>query len=203
MKIKGKPQNGVYELHRKEKRVILTYRNGKKNGPTSVYKEEILIAQVNYIDDILHGPATQYHSNGEKEIIFNYKDNLKEGHLSTHSPNGIKMFETIYIKNLIEGKFTAYDMFGDICQVSYYRNGVKHGPCTTYFPKSQGGQPCRISHYENGLQSNNEQLFYTTGEHLQSTVYDKGRALTYPVSYHKSGSVLTDPAANKNRNSED
>jgi antitoxin component YwqK of YwqJK toxin-antitoxin module len=194
--IKEKPTDGVYEFHSPEKLLKITYKNGKRNGPMLIYdKEGKLLTRINYVDDNLDGPAAEYHSNGKERIVFSFKNNLKDGPLTVYSPNGVKLFETTYAKNVIEGKFTAYDMFGDVSQVSNYKNNEKHGTSTTYFPKSYGGQVCQISHYENGLLSNDDQLFYTTGEPLQSTTYDQGKAQTYPVTYDKSGKTLVDPSS--------
>ena len=158
--------------------------------------------RVNFVNDVLEGPAIQYYPDGKTEMTFQYKGGIKNGPMVNYYPTQMKRLEVGFLNDEMEGTFTFYDEYGDISQTSTYKKGILHGPSTTFFPKSQGGAICRSCVYENGLLVKEDQLFYTTGEPLQKTPYDKGQALAYPVNYDQKGNILKDPA-NENRQGEE
>ena len=195
----GPPQDGLYEIRHESGHFISMYEKGKKNGETLIYNlDGLLTNRVTYLQDQLHGPAITYFPDQTIEMTSVYQNNTLAGPMNSFYPNGIKRFEGTFKQGKLEGEFIFYDEFGDVCQKTVYKEGLRHGVSTTYFPKTQGGGICQINVYENDLLVKNQDIFYTTGELLQRTPYDKGKPAAYPVKLSKKGKPLTDPA-NKNR----
>ena len=193
------PTDGIYEIHQGEGRLVVTYKDGKKNGETIIYDENNKIShRMLYQNDQLHGQATTYFEDETPETTMVYKNNVLEGLMVGYYPSGVKRLEGTYVKGKLEGDFIFYDEFGDMCQKTTYKNGLQHGTSITYFPKSQGGGVCQVSHYEKGLLVQNQDMFYATGELLQRTPYQKGKATAYPAILNKDGKPIINPA-NKNR----
>ena len=106
----------------------------------------------------------------------------------------IKMNTGFFVDDLQEGESVFFDMYGDICQKSFYTNNKKHGMCITYFPKSSGGGVSQRAEYNNGVLVGKQEMFYTTGELLQVTPYNQGKAQEYTRSFNQKGGLLVDPA---------
>jgi antitoxin component YwqK of YwqJK toxin-antitoxin module len=186
------PTNGCYEFCYEGGKTVVNYKDGKKNGESLTYGENgELIMRVNFVNDRLEGPATQYYADGNIETILHYKNNEKTGPMTGYSQNNVKRFDANLLKDQLEGMFIFYDEYGDQSQICYYKNGLLEGVSTTFFPKNQGGQICRICHYEKGLLVKEDQFFYPDGKPLQTTTYDhKGRPLVYPTNFKPSGEVV-------------
>ncbi len=197
--VQGPPEEGIYEMYHGSGHLVSCYEKGQKQGETLIYdKEGTLTHRVTYQQDCLQGPASSYFSNQTTEMTFVYQDDVLQGPIVSFYPNGVKCFEGTLKQGKLEGDFIFYDEKGDVCQKAVYKEGLRHGPCTTYFPKSQGGGLCQTEVYEKGLLTKNQDLFYSTGELLQRTPYEKGKALNHPIQLNKKGKPITDPA-NKNR----
>jgi antitoxin component YwqK of YwqJK toxin-antitoxin module len=193
---KGAPINGEYEIRSKSNVFFVFYNEGKKNGKTRIYDtEKNLQKTVTYKNDVMEGEIEVFHENGCLIQKMMYKNGKKEGPFVSYNNNGVKLFEAHYKNDLLEGPFIAYDSFGDISTTCTYVKGKKEGASVTYFAKSQGGGICQVDEYKDDLLENTQKLFHPTGELLQTTPYSKGRALTYPVSYARSGEPM---AANRN-----
>ena len=177
----------------------MEYKDGKKNGELVIYNEENKIThRMTYQDNQLQGKAVTYFGDESVDTVMFYKDNILDGPMVGYYPSGLKRVIGNYAKGKLEGDFVFYDQFEDVCQKTAYKNGLQNGLSTTYFPKSQGGDICQVSQYENGLLVRNQDMFYSTGELLKRTPYQKGKATAYPVVLGKDGKALIDPA-NKNR----
>ncbi len=194
------PTDGVYEIHQNPGKLVVTYKDGKKNGETVIYDEDNKIRnRMMYQDDQLHGQMIIYQEGSEAvDMTMVYKNNILDGPMKGFYPSEEKRFEGTYVKGKLEGDFIFYDEFSDICQKTTYKGGLRDGVSATYFPKSQGGGACQVSHYEKGLLVQNQDMFYSTGELLQRTPYQKGKATAYPSILNKDGKALINPA-NKNR----
>lgn len=191
---------GVYEIRFEEGKILVTYKESVKEGEMLVYDSKgTLLQRLFYKNDFLNGQTINYFSDGKTpEVITTFKENILEGPMTSYYSNGVKRSEALYKKGKLEGDFLFYDEFGDLSQKTVYRNGLKDGISKAYFPKSQGGGVCQVSQYEKDLLKGNQDLFYPTGELLQRTPYDQGKALNYPTALTKEGTPLADPA-NKNR----
>ena len=66
--------------------LFITYRNGKKNGPSRLEVEpginEIIM---NYEDDLLSGECIQYYSNGSIMNVMNYSEGILNGPFNSYS----------------------------------------------------------------------------------------------------------------------
>ena len=166
--------------------LFITYRNGKKNGP-SRFEIEPGINEVimNYEDDLLSGEYIQYYRNGAVMNVMNYSEGILNGPFNSYFENGMIQMSANYSDGAYHGLVTSYDEFGDVISEVPYVQGIIHGKKTIYYPRSQGGGILEVSFYENGLLTGNKILYYNTGEVMSVTPYLNGRPQRYPRLFNK------------------
>ena len=124
--------NGAWE--------VTTYRNGKKNGASTVYwKSGAMQKESNYIDDLQEGPSRQYFENGTLALEENYKNGKREGLFKVFDQNGAVIQQSVYKEGLLMGDDGApangarkeYTSDGG-WQENEYRDGKLHGLSKVY-----------------------------------------------------------------------
>ena len=74
------PTDGIYEIHQGEGRLVVAYKDGKKDGETVIYDEENKISnRMMYQADKLHGQAITYMGEETVEMTMVYQNNALEG----------------------------------------------------------------------------------------------------------------------------
>ena len=166
--------------------LFVTYKNGKKNGPSRIEMEpginEIIM---NYKDDLLFGECIQYYRNGSVMNVMNYSDGVLNGPFNSYSENGMLQLSANYKNGEYHGIVTSYDEFGDVISEIPYVNGITHGKNILYYSRAQGGGVLEVSFYENGLLTGNKISYYNTGEVMSVTPYLNGRPQRYPKMFIK------------------
>lgn len=172
-------------------KVVISFVNGKKEGLTTfVSSDNIVLSEINYKDDLIHGKVKQYYPNGSILSISEYENGKQNGPFVSYFENGMEQIRSEYKDNLQDGHFTAFDEFGDVVLECDYIDGLKTGKNLLYYPKSQGGGVYEVSFYEKGLLSGDKITFYASGEVMSVTSYAEGKARSYTKNYDKSGNEI-------------
>ncbi|MDR3031234.1 MAG: hypothetical protein LBU35_02505 [Holosporales bacterium] len=168
--------------------VIVNFVDGKKQGLTRfINNNGIILSEVPYENNEIHGKLKQYYQSGSLLAIIEYEQGIPSGKFVSFYENGMKRLETYYRNGEFDGEFITFDEYGDKTSESLYRNGLKFGKSVSYYPKSQGGGMFEISNYnEKGLLTGDCVLLYPTGEIMAVTPYLNGKAQAYTKNYTKS-----------------
>ena len=122
-------------------KVVIHFVDGKKEGLTTfVSSDNIVLSEISYKDDLIHGKVKQYYPNGSILSISEYENGKQNGPFVSYSENGMEQIRSEYKDNLQDGHFTAFDEFGDVVLECDYIDGLKTGKNLLYYPKSQGGE---------------------------------------------------------------
>jgi antitoxin component YwqK of YwqJK toxin-antitoxin module len=172
-------------------KVVISYVNGKKDGPTKLIDSTgKLISSMEYKNDLIDGEVKNFYQSGGVLSVSMYKCGSQDGPFTYFYENGMKRIDSNYKSGKLDGLFIVYDEFGDKQLECCYRCGLKHGKNTLYYQKSQGGTIFEASCYIDGLLDGDKVTFYNTGEVMSVTPYVKGRAQAYPKLYSKSGDQI-------------
>ncbi|MBN1145546.1 MAG: toxin-antitoxin system YwqK family antitoxin [Bacteroidales bacterium] len=112
------------------------YSNGKVKTETeakgnlrhglmkSYNREGLLLSQVNYVDNVKEGMATNFYpETGKINSTLNYKNGIKEGEEIWYWENGNPCRVTPYVKGVIEGIRKYYYEDGKLMAETPYKNG--------------------------------------------------------------------------------
>lgn len=187
------PQNGMWKMELGSgKYFILTFVDGEKHGPVTMWSNtDVCLMEGSFFSNILSGPCRLFDGFGRLSSAFTYVNGLVDGYLVSYQPNGLVSYESWYVAGVQEGLMRTYNQYGELGQECMYHNNYRHGKCVTYFPKNQG--PCQISYFENGLQTGLEEIFYPDGSLMQSTPYQDGLPIDYPVPLDTKGQPIVNP----------
>jgi antitoxin component YwqK of YwqJK toxin-antitoxin module len=157
--------SGEYREETDSERVVICYKNGKKDGKTSVFSRNgTILFDLFFRDDVLHGPMRQFYSSGQILSITNFVKGKQTGPFLIFFENGMKQTEANYTDGKLNGFFVSFDEFGDKASEIEYSNGARNGKTILYYPKSRGGGILEVSVYEDGLLEGNKVCFHETGE---------------------------------------
>jgi antitoxin component YwqK of YwqJK toxin-antitoxin module len=172
-------------------RVFISLRDGKKHGITKfVTNEDVVLSEIPYEDDEMHGQLRQYYPSGRIQVTITYRNGKQTGEFASFLENGMMQVRSNYVDGKLHGKFTVYNEFGDISSECVYDDGQRHGKYVTYYPKVQGGGICELSFYEQGLLDGDRVTFYNSGEVMSVTPYKRGRPQAYTATYTKTGEII-------------
>ncbi len=91
----------------------ITYREGKKNGPRTTYRENERVEE-NFIDDLKQGATNYFYPDGSIKKTVNYKDGLEEGLAREYAEDGRITQLITYKKGFISNRerINRYDSEG-------------------------------------------------------------------------------------------
>jgi len=181
---------------------VRSYKNGKKDGISALYRNGELYAEKSYKNDILDGwtiyyspPYTSrktYYVNGKKHgVVTQWCDDGKRLKLREHYNHGNldglseewrcigKYYltrSTEYENGKKDGVEKIYDDInyrdGSLYSSIGYKNGKKDGVSKTYHRK---GKLCCLDTYKNGILEGESKFWDHTGKLTKESVYKNGR----------------------------
>ena len=158
--LEGTPITGCIKNYwDKEKTVLLAevrYKNGKENGPTTLYSENGKIRrEENYKNGQKEGLQRDFAPDGSiTETMF--KNNQENGITKVYNKDGILVSETNFVKGQKEGEAKEYYDQGTLRLVVTYKNNELDGIAREYYEDGQlkedrafdKGKLVRISRYD-------------------------------------------------------
>ncbi len=181
---------------------VRSYKNGKKDGITALYKNAVLYAEKSYTEGVLDGwsinyypPFTAsktYYVNGKKHgVVTKWCDDGEKLKLREHYNHGqldglsekwrcigkhYLIRSTEYKNGKKDGIEKIYDDHnyrdGSLYSSIRYKNGKKHGISKVYHSK---GKPCCLDTYKNGILEGKSEFWDHTGKLVKETIYKNGR----------------------------
>jgi len=168
---------------------VTTYDYGKLHGKKIIYSEENdILEELEYKHDLVEGRYFQRLPDG-REVVFHYKNNLKEGpHTVSYPPNSkgerIKAIEATYKNDMIEGKTFEYDEKGHCITEQTFKNNKKEGISYVYTPK--GNVMMKIP-FKNDLQDGKVIQYYPNGRTYKQTNVKNGKRDGEEKTFHENG----------------
>lgn len=110
-----------------------TYKNGKLNGPKTVYyvpeeannKTQRVAMVQNYADDLLHGEEIEYFEDGTIKSKGTYEKGKKVGQWIAYNASGGKMTVNQYKNGVLHGWQFGYNEAGKQVGKRYYKDGLE------------------------------------------------------------------------------
>ncbi|SNW62681.1 Hypothetical protein ORPV_777 [Orpheovirus IHUMI-LCC2] len=196
---------------------VIRYKNGIANGKCYCYKydeygDKIITDVYRKLDGKLEGKYRKYYDNGNKKEIIKYSNNKINGKKRTYHHNGIRRSTTIYYYDKKHGKYVKYGKKGNIVKegryfdgnkdgrwITYhtnangiksiykYKNGIKHGIYTTYYPSlvEGNGNLRRKGKYKNGIKHGKDIKFYNITKEGKPMKKEVRNRQEYTFSYIK------------------
>lgn len=130
----------------------ITYKDGKKNGPMKVMKEDRLTLEMTFVKDLLNGFMYSYFPNGSVQMKMLFENDKLNGESLNYHPNGAVSMKSVYIEGKKQNLCQCMDEDGMVIQDSYYKDDLLHGAVTTYHE----GEMVARSFYENGVEIKEE-----------------------------------------------
>lgn len=104
------------------------YKDGRKNGVSSVYSEDKkLIADITYQNGLKNGVEKAYYPNGNPHYSRNYKNDIIDGVEIIFAENGMPLKQSQYTDGLLNGAVNYFDENGELSKIETYKNGIKDG----------------------------------------------------------------------------
>lgn len=116
----------------------VTYRNGVKHGPETLYREGKRSTEVPWQEGIITGVRRTYHLNGKVGT------------------------ETGYVNGVAEGKSQSYDNQGRLSRDCVMKGGQRTGVLTDFWPET--GRHRRVIPYDLGKVNGTMREFYANGQ---------------------------------------
>ena len=125
--IKGQLE-GAYDVFRadKTKKAKQSYRNGLKDGEWRMFNDagDVAIIVVNYSNDMLHGKRSVFYPTGERRGEEYYKDNVRDGTLTSWYENGQKSQKATFRGGKRHGTLTVWNEDGTKRLETEYQDGA-------------------------------------------------------------------------------
>lgn len=183
--------SGKYIDESGDAKLVIEYVKGVKQGKTVAFsKDERIIYELSFENDVMHGDLIQYYDNGAIFTKSRYQHGKQTGQLSVFYENGMKQIESHYVDGKLHGVSISFDQFGDRIMEMEYDNGVLNGKFVTYYSKNKGGGILELSMYKKGLIYGKKMSFYESGEIMSVTPYEDGKAQEYTKMFLKNGKMM-------------
>ena len=177
----GEEFTGIYEDRINGRKVLIAFKNGKKDGVTKYFHENCQIAlEIEYHDDMINGEMRVYDEFGSILMNAFYTNGALNGDMTTYYSNGMKQCASRYKAGYRDGTLITYDTFGDISTTSMWKNGKRNGTEQVYYPKSLGGNIYSMTEYVDGQRHGKQIQYARDGKVLTITTYKYDRAQEYP-----------------------
>ena len=143
--------------------VSISYRNDKKNGLKTTYREGEATTE-NFIDDIKQGPTTYYYPDGKIRLIVNFVDGLENGTARELAPDGSVITFLEYKKGFLvsrerinrkdskglkQGKWKYFYANGNVKTDGVFKDDRKNGYFKEY---DENGMLITVKKYANDVE---------------------------------------------------
>jgi len=105
----------------------IEYKKGKKDGVAKQYEQGVLIMEIHYKDDMLHGDFKEFYQNGQVKINTYYENDKVNGRYTYFLSSGEKVREYHKKKGNFDDTYIEYFKNGDTLEIMRYDNGTRHG----------------------------------------------------------------------------
>lgn len=103
---------------------IQYYKNNKKHGTFTSYKNNIKFREFNYLNDLQHGLQLSCDTrNGNKLTEIYYENGKQNGKHISYWPNNIISIECYYKDDYLHGIRKSYNNIGKLMSIEHYNNG--------------------------------------------------------------------------------
>lgn len=193
-KYSNNQKNGVWKFnaidettYQKYHIADVTYKNGKKEGPITLYYSEGTKASAGTCsNDLLDGAFTIYYKSGEVERKYiSVKDHI-QGRLTYYYKTGEEKMTIDLIDGRRNGEMIGYYKNGDVKSRRTYKNGIVQDTCWFYYPN---GKVQEESIYKNG-EVTHLKYYYDSGQLWVSKEYKDGNYHNVLELYDSSGKPL-------------
>ena len=119
------------------------YNKGKKNGQWLTYSAStgILLEELNYKNDTLHGVAKTFYTDGVPCTIEHYLSGQRNGVAESYFIDGKLSIKGAFYQGLKSGEWFYYDQLGQLRKTSEYK---KSQEVVTYLVFYNGKQPIKL-----------------------------------------------------------
>jgi antitoxin component YwqK of YwqJK toxin-antitoxin module len=119
------------------------YKKGIKEGIWKTFSAQtgILLEEVVYLNDQLHGTAKTYYTDGTPCTVENYINNQRNGEAESYYGNGILSIKGSFHKGLKLGTWNYYDEEGKLRKTVGFKNSQ---PDTTFLTFYLGSKPVKL-----------------------------------------------------------
>lgn len=98
-------------------------------------KAGVVLAEENYTDSILHGPAKYFYQSGKLIGVYPFVMGVRNGPCTEYYESGKKMRECTYLADVYDGQYTSWNENGTKDMEGKYIKGVKDGAWRYYTNK--------------------------------------------------------------------
>lgn len=121
----GKLKTGEWKYFDKGKLVLTElYKDGKRNGIAKSYKNDTVIEEIPYVNDLLEGVRKSYLKNGKLYSTTVYHKGLMEGDYALYEGNKTPTEKGQFVHGQKAGEWTQYDAKGKTVGHCSYVNGL-------------------------------------------------------------------------------
>lgn len=169
----------------------LNYKDGKLDGLKALWTEEgELLEEAWYVNGQLNGRFLEKAPDG-REIIFQYKNNRKEGLHEIYYPNNqffgrVKGFEVNYINDLPEGEAIEYNEAGAKLAITHFKAGKKIGPATIFTDK---GKIAATFEFKDDKRNGPSKEYFPNGKLFREVEYINDQKTGEERSYFDNGKL--------------
>ena len=146
----------------------------------------ILQTKITYKDDILDGPWTSYHENGEIKLDGQYADGLKDRLWTTYDEDGKITLTEEYSDDYLDGERVSYFDNESVKERSNYSGGFLDGTFETYHD-NPSYYLYSTTEYTDGFETGPRETFYANGQTKTEIPLEDGRIHGKARSYHDNG----------------
>lgn len=161
------------------------YRAGRLDGPTAVYDERGVVAQVmTFHEGALEGEMALY-VQGQKQTSCEFRAGLADGRMATYDDRGQPAMVAHLRGGQLDGQLSLFQI-GQPAVVAGYAQGKAQGKTVVYHPNRH---ECRVSQYVDGLLQGESLLYSVDGVLIQRAEYVGGMLHGQVLDYYPSGQV--------------
>ena len=169
----GIEENEGYEFGKCGHVIIHRFKNGEFHGVCQSFKNHGDDYKRNYINGVLNGKNTRYWNNGNIRDELTYKDGkIVDCDYIEYHPEGEKSIVGQYKNGKKEGEWKSYYQDDKILSEDNYIRDLKDGICITFH---KNGQLKEKSNYIRGLKDGICNTFHNNGELETKYDYNRGR----------------------------
>jgi antitoxin component YwqK of YwqJK toxin-antitoxin module len=162
------------------------------SGGKVYYSEEISFTTEKKEDfsDILNGPKTDYHPNGQVARRYTVKDGVPQGSYKAYSDSGKIVSDQYLVDGIPNGMTRTFYSNGNVRSEIQYVDGLPQGESKEYFENGNIKNESMISGEMDKLSTSSKQ-YYEEGGLRSETITSMGE-FVYSITYDKEGRVTSE-----------
>jgi len=184
----GIKENEVYEFGKCGHVIIHRFKNGKLHGVCQSFKNHGNDYKRNYINGVLNGKNTRYWDNGNIRDELTYKDGeVVDCDYIEYHPEGEKSIIGQYKNGKKDGEWISYFQDGVILSEEYYIGELRNGVCSTFH--NNGQLKKKLNYVEGRIEDGNYEEYHPTGEVRLKGTYLNGEKEGPFTYYSPNGDI--------------